>query len=301
MTHGTSGLPRLGAVVLPEYDWRETRRVWTSLEDLGLHHAWTYDHLSWRTLRDAPWFDALTTLTAVASVTRTMELGTFVTSPNFRHPVVLAKQVMTLDQVSGGRFVFGMGAGAEGADARVLGSSPLSPHERAERFAEFVELSDLLLRQPSTTYRGSYFSAVDARMIPGCARQPRVPFALAAAGPRGLGLTARYGQWWVTIGDPANPGGGTESENWVILKRQVALLQDACERASRDVSGIRKVVSISRLVEAPYSSPERFVDLVGQCGELGFTDVVVNYPRREGVFSGDISLFESAMQHATVH
>ncbi|WP_216651215.1 LLM class flavin-dependent oxidoreductase [Actinomadura litoris] len=287
--------PRIGAVVLPEYGWAETRRIWTGLEEMGLDHAWTFDHHSWRTLRERPWYDAVATLSAVAAVTGRMRLGTLVSSPNFRHPAVLAKQVMTLDEVSGGRFVLGLGAGASGADAALLGRAAASPRERADRFAEFVELSDMLLREPSATYRGAHFAAVDARMVPGCVQRPRVPFAIAAAGPRGLLLAARHADLWVTIGDPGRPGGQAEEEAWRLLRRQLTSLEGACERAGRDPASLGRLVNVSRVVDAPYASPERFAEVVGRCRDLGFTDVVVNHPRSEGVFAGDRTDFERAV------
>jgi len=288
----------VGAVVLPEYPWAETRRIWTGLEDLGLHHAWTFDHFAWRSLSDWPWYDAVTTLTAVAAVTSEMSLGTLVASPNLRHPAVLAKQVMSLDQVSNGRFVLGIGAGASGTDTRVLGGSALSPRRRADRFDEFVVVTDLLLRQRSTTWSGEFFSVTQARMHPGCVQQPRVPFALAATGPRGFELAARYAEWWVTIGDVRNPGSRSDQEFLLHPQRQLAGLRAACDRVGRDVDSIRKVVNLSRVVDAPYASDERFLDLVGNCAESGFTDVIVNYPRSSGVFAGDTRAFESALGKA---
>ncbi|MFI6442585.1 LLM class flavin-dependent oxidoreductase [Streptomyces sp. NPDC050759] len=295
-SRGGTGSPRIGAVVLPEHSWPRTRRIWTELEELGLSHAWTYDHLSWRTLRDGPWHDALTTLTAVAAVTSRMELGTLVSSPNFRHPVPLAKQVMTLDHVSGGRFVLGIGAGAAGADATVLGEPDPDAAVRADRFAEFVELSDLLLSRPATSFRGRFYTAQDARMLPGCVRRPRVPFAIAAAGPRGFRLAARHARYWVTIGDTGQPGDRCEADSWRLLDRQLTRLAEACEEERRDPAELGRLVNVSRVVADPYASPARFVDVVGRCRDLGFTDVVVNHPREEGVFRGDPGAFEKAVQ-----
>jgi alkanesulfonate monooxygenase SsuD/methylene tetrahydromethanopterin reductase-like flavin-dependent oxidoreductase (luciferase family) len=290
---------RLGAVVLPEYPWPETRRIWTGLEQLGLDHGWTFDHHSWRTLRDRPWYDAVATLSAVAGSTSRMRLGTLVSTPNFRHPAVLAKQVMTIDEVSGGRFVLGVGAGAPGPDALVLGAAELSGRERAGRFAEFVELSDLLLRNRRTTYTGRHFTAVDAHMVPGCAQFPRVPFAVAAAGPLAMSVAARYADIWVTIGGTRTPGTQPERESWQLLEKQLRGLLDACERHGRDPGEVGRLVNVSRIVTEPYSSDNRFVDIVGRCRELGFTDVVVNYPRTEGVFAGTEAAFESSVLAAS--
>src|SRR5207302_8774190 len=113
----------------------------------------------------------------------------------------LALDVMSLDDISRGRLTLGLGAGGGGPDARVLGGERWSPHERADRFAEFVDLLDRLLTAERTTHRGRYYSATGALMRPGCVQRPRVPFAIAAAGPRGMALAVRYADSWVTLGD----------------------------------------------------------------------------------------------------
>ena len=77
------------------------------MEDRGFAHGWTYDHLAWRDLAEQDWFGTIPTLTAAATVTTRLRLGTWVTSPNFRHPVTLAKDLMTLDDISGGRVIAG--------------------------------------------------------------------------------------------------------------------------------------------------------------------------------------------------
>jgi alkanesulfonate monooxygenase SsuD/methylene tetrahydromethanopterin reductase-like flavin-dependent oxidoreductase (luciferase family) len=286
---------RLGALLLPEHAGGRATAVWRRAEDLGLAHAWTLDHLSWRTLAGRPWFDAMTTLAAAAATTSRIELGTLVTSPSFRHPVTTATQAMTIDQLSGGRFVLGVGAGAAGPDATALGGGPLSPGQRAGRFAEFVTLLDRLLRDPVTTFDGDWFTAHEVRMEPGCVRLPRLPFAVAAAGPRGMRLAARFAGMWVTIGDAAAPGEQDEAAAFGTLRVQVARLTEICEQAGRPPAGLRKLVNLSRVAAAPYASPERLADLVGRCGELGFTDVVLAYPRPHGVFAGDERAFERAV------
>src|SRR5829696_1372838 len=191
---------RVGVVILPEAGWAESRNRWVRAEQLGFDHAWTYDHLTWTTFRDAPWFGALPTLTAAAEVTERIRLGPLVASPNFRHPVPFAKELVTLDDISRGRLTLGIGGGGTGWDATVLGEEPWSPRERADRFEEFLTLTDLLLRQPATTSAGRFYRAEEARTYPGCVQQPRIPFFVAGVGPRALRLAARHGQAWVTAG-----------------------------------------------------------------------------------------------------
>jgi alkanesulfonate monooxygenase SsuD/methylene tetrahydromethanopterin reductase-like flavin-dependent oxidoreductase (luciferase family) len=288
---------RLGALVLPEHPGRDGIDVWRRVEELGFRHAWTLDHLSWRTLRGRPWFDAMTTLAAAACCTTEPALGVLVTTPNFRHPVLTATQAMALDHLSGGRFVLGVGAGAPGPDSGALGAPALPPEARADRFGEFVTLVDRLLRQAVTTFSGGHFTADDVGMVPGCLQRPRVPFAVAASGPRGMALAAEFGELWVTIGDTSAPGTQTEAAAFGTLRRQIGLLTRVCQETGRAPGGLRKLVNLSRVVPDPYGSPERFADLAGRCDELGFTDVVVAYPRDEGVFAGDVRRFEKAVTH----
>lgn len=285
---------RLGALVLPEHQGPESLAIWRHVEELGFDHAWTFDHLSWRTLRDQPWFDGLTTLAAAACVTERIGLGTLVTSPNFRHPVTLAKQVMTLDHLSGGRFLLGVGAGAPGPDATVLGGPEPAPVERAARFEEFVTLCDQLLRRPVTTFRGRFYNAVQARMVPGCLQRPRVPLAVAAAGPRGMRLAVDHADIWVSYGPPGDPGAHSEQEAFAAARAQLRRLTEICEQAGRDIRTLRRLLHVSRLVPGLCRSAERIVDVVGRCHESGFTDVVIAYPRRDGVLAGDPAAFEHA-------
>src|SRR3954453_23312903 len=125
---------RFGIVILPDQRWPVSARRWRLAEEYGFDHAWTYDHLGWRDLVDGPWFDAVPTLTAAAAVTSRIRLGTLVASANFRHPVHFAREVPALDDISGGRLTLGLGAGGEGYDANVLGTPPLPPGRRVDRF-----------------------------------------------------------------------------------------------------------------------------------------------------------------------
>src|SRR6476646_8229465 len=115
---------RVGVVILPQFSWPEARARWASLEQRGFAHGWTYDHLSWRDLKDEPWFGTLPTLLAATT----------------------AKDLMTIDDVAGGRLIAAIGAGGTGWDATVLGQDKLTPRQRVARLAEFVTLTDLLLR-----------------------------------------------------------------------------------------------------------------------------------------------------------
>jgi alkanesulfonate monooxygenase SsuD/methylene tetrahydromethanopterin reductase-like flavin-dependent oxidoreductase (luciferase family) len=286
---------RLSTVILPIYRWAEGRTVWKRAEELGFHAAYTYDHLSWRVpFRDRTWFGALPTLTAAAGVTDTIRLGTLVTSPNFRHPVPLAKELMTLDDISGGRVTLGIGAGGTGFDATVLGQQPWTPRERADRFAEFVELLDKLLVEDATTFNGRFYSAVEARTIPGCAQTPRLPFAIAATGPRGMRLAAKFGQAWVTTGDPALYETGTPEESLDAIRGQVNRLSTALSDAARDPNAVPKILLTGFTPDrgAPFESLDAFVDFAGRHAEAGITEIVIHWPIAGSDFAYDHSAFE---------
>ncbi|MBN3929351.1 LLM class flavin-dependent oxidoreductase [Streptomyces verrucosisporus] len=287
---------RLSTVILPVDRWHEGGRAkWRRAEEFGFHTAYTYDHLSWRVpFRDGPWFGALPTLTAAAGATERIRLGTLVTSPNFRHPVTLAKELISLDDISGGRITLGVGAGGSGFDATALGQEPWTPRERADRFAEFVPLLDRLLTEDSVSRRGAFYSAREVRNIPGCVQRPRLPFAVAATGPRGMRLAARYGQAWVTTGDPKLFDTGTPQQSQAALRGQIERLGEACAEAGRDTADLGKVLLHGFTPEgnAPLESVEAFVDFAGRHRELGFTEIAVHWPIPGTGFAADRAVFE---------
>ena len=269
---------RIGVLLLPTDPWPETVARVQRLEELGFDHVWTYDHLSWRRYRDRPWHAAVPWLTGLATFTSRLRLGTMVASANFRHPVTLAKEAMTLDHVSNGRFILGVGSGGLGFDATVLGGEPLALPERRQRLVEFVELLDKLLRQPETSYHGTYFTAVEARMIPGPVQTPRLPLALAAGDPKTLALVARYADAWITYGDTTHrqtTAAGTDA----AVRQQTELLAEQCAALGRDYGSIDRIFLSGNTDERPLRSLEAFRDLVGRCCELGFTDLVFHHPR----------------------
>ncbi|MER7940765.1 MULTISPECIES: LLM class flavin-dependent oxidoreductase [unclassified Streptomyces] len=287
---------RLSTVILPIRRWNDGgRSLWVRAEELGFHAAYTYDHLSWRTFRDGPWFGAVPTLTAAAAATERLRLGTLVTSPNFRHPVTLAKDLITLDDVSDGRITLGIGAGGNGFDATTLRGSdeePWTPRERADHFDEFVPLLDRLLREPSVTQEGRFYAAHEARNIPGCVQRPRLPFAVAATGPRGLRLAARYGQAWVTTGDPKLYGTGTPEQSVAAVRGQISRLGAACKETGRDVSELDKILLTGFTPGRPLRSFDAFVDFAGTHFDLGFTEIVVHWPVPDSDFAMETELFE---------
>ena len=279
---------RVGVTLLPEYAWAQDRHRWKRAELYGFDHAWTFDHLAWRSLADSPWYATIPTLVAAALETSSLRLGTWVTTPNFRHPVPLAKELMTLDAVSQGRLNIGLGAGAPGWDASMLGQVQLSPAQRCSRFSEFVTVLDLLLTEPQTTWRGEWFSAVDARNIPGPAQQPRPPFIVAANGPKAIRVAVTRAEGWATMGVAARDA---DVEIWW---RGVREASDRCNEAlteTRRPNSIDRYLNLEALSES-MTSIEQFREYAGRAGALGFTDIVIAWPRLDGPFAGDENILE---------
>lgn len=284
---------RVGVIILPDQRWDRAQRRWRLAEEYGFDHAWTYDHLGWRSLVDGPWFDAAVTLTAAATVTSRLRLGTMVASPHFRHPVPFARVATALDDVSGGRLTLGIGAGAVGAvfDATVLGAPQLPARDRTQRFAEFVELLDLLLREGRVTWRGRFYEAVDARSTPGCLQAPRVPFVVAGNGPRGRALAARFGQGWVTTGPPT-PAGSVE-QWWRAVADSCVQFSEAVVAAGRSPGSVDRYLSLDASGVYSLSSVDAFAEAVGRAQAAGFTDVTVHWPRPDDWYAGDEAVLEA--------
>ena len=197
-----------------------------------------------------------------------------------------------MDDISAGRLTLGLGAGAIGAsfDNKVLGDPELTARQRVDRFAEFAGLLDLLLRIDHVTWTGHYYRAVDARNLPGCVQHPRIPFVMAANGPRSIALAARLGDGWVTTGRPSDD----LPTWWRGVGEALRRLDDALTQAGRDPAAVPKYLSLDAAGVYALSSVEYLADAAGRAAELGFTDVVTHWPRPDGPYAGEESVLEAA-------
>ena len=227
---------RFGILMLPTDPWAESVARARHIEALGYDHLWTYDHLSWRRYRGRRWFAAIPWLTGMAVATSTIRLGPMVSTPNLRHPATFAQDVVTVDHVSNGRFILGVGAGGAGFDSTVFGAKPLGRAERVARLDEFVQLLGRLFTEEFVSYAGKYFTVNDACIRPDAVQRPRVPIAIAAGGPKALALVAKYADAWITFGDtsgresdprrrPKRVSGGRPNSSRMRAPRSAAILR----------------------------------------------------------------------------
>jgi alkanesulfonate monooxygenase SsuD/methylene tetrahydromethanopterin reductase-like flavin-dependent oxidoreductase (luciferase family) len=249
-------------------------------ESFGVRTVWFYDHLTWPRFADRPWYGTVPLLAAAAAATSSVRLGTQVASPNFRHPVMFAKELMTLDNLSAGRIEAGVGAGTAGPDAVVLGDAQLTGSRRLARFAEWLGLLDRLLREPVTTAHGEWYSAVGAHQLPGCVQAPRIPFTVAATGPKGLGLAARYGQAWVTYG-PTKPD-ASSAEWFEAVRTQSRRLDEMLGELGRERDEVRRIAQFVLDARWPFESADRYRDTLGRLEEYGFDEITVHWARPDG-------------------
>ena len=287
---------RFGIMIVPEDRWQVAREKWQRADQMGFDHAWTYDHLNWRAFREREWFPAVPTMTAAALATARVRVGVLVASPNLRHPVHLAKDVTALDDISAGRLILGIGSGAPGFDATMSRRTEWSRRERADRFEEYLRLTDLLLTQPVTDFDGRYYVAKQVHSHPLCRQRPRVPFAVAASGPRGLRLAARYGQYWATTGDPNRFESGPYERALPVLRRQVAALERACAEVGRDPATLRRLLVAGPSVGGVLASKDAFFDAAGRFAEAGVTDLVVQWPRPDEPFEGKVAVLDEVAE-----
>ena len=271
---------RVGVLMLPTDPWPESMARARRIEAMGYDHLWTYDHLSWRRYRGRPWYSALPWLTGMAGATERIRLGTMVASPNLRHPVTLAQDATTLDHISKGRLILGVGAGGIGFDATVFGHEPLARAGLVARLTEFVELLSRLLTEDLVSYDGAYYTVVDACVQPAAMQVPRIPLAIAAGGKKALALTARHADSWITYGDTTS-GDRSATGTTDAVRAQVHMLEDACVAIDRDPATIRRIYLTGNTDARPLASVSAFRDFVGRYREFGFTDVVFHHPRAD--------------------
>ena len=271
--------------MIPTDPWPESVARARHLDRLGFDHLWVYDHLTWRRYRDRDWHATHPWLTGIAAVTDRIRIGTMVSNLNYRDPVLLAKDAMTMDHISGGRLTIGLGAAGLGFDAELFGE-PLTPGQRVDRLAEFTAAFDGVLRGTVASHAGEYYEFHDAQVLPRCLQSPRVPIAIAAGGPRSLRLAAECGDAWVTTGDTMGDDrtvAGTER----AVRDQNRAIDRACESTGRDPASIDRIFLAGNTEDRPLATPEAFDEFVERYRSIGFTDLVVHDPRPGDPMWGD--------------
>jgi alkanesulfonate monooxygenase SsuD/methylene tetrahydromethanopterin reductase-like flavin-dependent oxidoreductase (luciferase family) len=175
--------------------YRELRAFALQAEDLGLDSVWVYDHVVFEfpDLEPEAVLEGWTVLTGLAEATQRVELGTFVICTAFRNPALLAKMAITLDELSNGRLILGMGAGWHEPEFIRFG---IPFDHLVSRFEEAIQIIAPLVREGRVDFQGRYYQANACEMLPPPTR--RIPLMIASHQPRMMRLTAQYADSWNT-------------------------------------------------------------------------------------------------------
>ena len=272
---------RFHVLLLPNVGWAELKSRVLWLENLGIEVAALADHFVDWTNPPAPWFEAWTSLAAIAEATRTIRLATIVTQIPLRNPAMLARQVLTLDHISGGRVELGLGTGLTIDPSYAMAGLPnWAPGERVDRLAEYVDLVGQLLSQEVTSFAGRYYAVDGAVMNPRPVQAPRPPLLVAALGPRMLRLAARYADSWNSLSFQPD-----FAAQLAETRERCQAIDRYCAQVDRDPTTLRRSYTMfdpqarARGGALGYfTSPERFSDEVSRIVELGISDVGLYFP-----------------------
>jgi alkanesulfonate monooxygenase SsuD/methylene tetrahydromethanopterin reductase-like flavin-dependent oxidoreductase (luciferase family) len=267
-------------IQLPEVErdvrWPEYLAMARAAEEVGFDSIWLGDHLLFRgdgRSERGPW-EAWTLLAAMAAVTERVCLGPLVACVGFHPPGLLAKMAATVDEVSGGRFVFGLGAGWNKTEFRAFGIPDDQP---VARFAESFTIIRELLAGERSSVAGEFFTTHDAVLLPAPSR--RIPLMIGSNGPRMLALTLPHVDAWNTWYDWY----GNSPDRFAALNERIT---DAAVAAGREPQDIARSACVLVVVdpaagerpatpEVPGIAPEHLEEHLGELIRAGADEVIL--------------------------
>lgn len=238
----------------PRRPWEEMRALASIAEEAGLARLYVPDHFMpyHDTIAvSGPVLESWTSLSALAVATTQIGLGTLVLGNAYRHPAVVANMAATLDRISGGRLLLGLGAGSQPNEHRAYGIDLLKPADRMNRFEEALEVISSLLRSGLSSFEGTYYRLEGALCEPASVQRP-LPLLVAGAGERrAIPLAARFADAWHAWTTPAQ------------FRHKSGLLDAACAAVDREPTEIRRLTGQVLLVVARTHAVDDDSDIVG--------------------------------------
>lgn len=249
----------------------------------GWYGMWFADHYmpntGTETVADGDSHECWAVLPAVAATTSRIRLGPLVSPTTVHHPAILANRAASIDHVSNGRFVLGIGAGWQINEHGAYGIELPPPGQRVDRFEEAIQIVRSMLSEQRTTFAGKHYQITEAPCDPKPVQAP-LPLLVGTGSPRMLRITARHADEWNTWGDPTVAGERTTS------------FLAACEAVGRDPSSMHRSVqamlsfvddeserdaATKRAIEGRtlIGSPAEIVDAIGAYRELGFDEFIL--------------------------
>lgn len=264
-----------GVLVLPDAPFPVLEERWRLIEDLGFDQLWVADHAGDYRDLSGHWFDGWTALAVMALRTTRIRVGTLVSNPILRPPVLLAKEAVAVDHLSGGRLELGIGTGIAPFDHHAMGIEPWSPGERATRLAEYVEVVEGVLRGHgrSYTFEGRHHRADAVPTTPAPVQRPRPPLTVAGQSPTVLRVAARYADCWNTHG----PYGLDLEEILEVTRRQGRQLDELCLAAGREPGELRRSLLLFEALDA-WRSPGALEEVVTRFAAIGVGEFILLWP-----------------------
>jgi alkanesulfonate monooxygenase SsuD/methylene tetrahydromethanopterin reductase-like flavin-dependent oxidoreductase (luciferase family) len=273
MKNKKSGV-KFGIWLPPFPSWPVLKDRIQQIENLGYDSIWMVDHFAHSIFLNSPWMEGWTLLAGMAACTSSLKVGTLVTNFIYRNPALLAKQALTLDNISEGRLTLGIGAGSpHDLSHPMTGVDPWPNPERVSRFEEIVTILDQMLSNPVSTYTGKYYSVKEAIMLPPPIQQPRPPLMIAAQGPRMLKIAATYADNWNSLA-----GFKYSSEEALGLVRDNnKRISELAMARGRDPDDIIRSFAIGMTVDKPFQSLTAFQDFIDRYIEVGIEEFMLGY------------------------
>lgn len=243
----------LGVQLSPRVSsWPALRDAALRVEALGYDSLWTADHLvAWS--GSAPVLECWQVLAALGALTRRVRIGALVSPVGFRHPALLAKMAATLDHVTDGRAILGLGAGGYEREYKMFGLAFGPPAARVERLAEAAEICRRLLAEPRVSFAGRHYVLQEAVARP-APLQPRLPIMIAGGGRLALRVVAQHADLWNVIALPD------------AFARHAAALRCACAEVGRDPERILRTAAFRLIIR---DSSHAVAELVEQIVAAG--------------------------------
>jgi alkanesulfonate monooxygenase SsuD/methylene tetrahydromethanopterin reductase-like flavin-dependent oxidoreductase (luciferase family) len=284
---------RLGVVIPQTRPWHDLAAEFRWAEEVGYDVAYVYDHLTHPTAAGGWLADGFSVLAAAATTTSRIDLGTLVASATLHSPVALARLAATVDDISAGRLVLGLGAGSPLCAAADRDETP-TPGEMYRRLVDVVE-GTVALYDGATEWRGATrsFRGLETTAFPDGGRRPYL--MLAAHGPKAIDLMVRHADGWNTYGGP----GASLAEPaayWDAVRDPAARVTAACERADRDPADLRRSLLVGYGTVRPTQGVPAYLEVARQAQALGFDELVVYGPGGPGErFTSDPAVHADAL------
>lgn len=245
-----------GVQFLPQdVSWEEWRDAWVQADGLGFDSLWSYDHVhAPRGAADRPCFEGWVGMAGLAALTRQARVGMLVSAVLFRNPALLVKMATTVDHITGGKSILGLGAGWQVSEHEAYGWGFPTPGERVSRLAESLQVTRAMWNGPpgeAASFEGTYYRLEGAYNNPPPLQKPHPPIMVAGGGPRIVRLVAHYADMWDCWPPLSDAAGRYE------------ILRQECEAIGRPADQIVRSLSVDYLYEPdPRRLKERLEDMV---------------------------------------